>query len=264
MDDDNVAKAAEVATFAAVAGRTGADLITCLMDTFQGPVAPWFYDDPERRCLFAGSVPGLSLLRNTFGDANALVRRAAFLELGGFTEDYGICHEDWELFARMTLRGYRMEVIPEALFWYRVQPQSMIRTTPRRANHVRSLRPYFETIPPLYHPLIEMAVGQSLKDLFPEPAPPSEPPLRHRLVDGLNARLKRLAPAHRAIKRLVRFATGAARAIADIPRRVGPTMRSPAPGDPAGPRIDPIRHEGPAPHRPIGEPTVPIAREETR
>lgn len=32
---------------------------------------------------------------NCFGDANALIRKEAE-NIGGFTEDYGLGHEDWE------------------------------------------------------------------------------------------------------------------------------------------------------------------------
>ncbi len=266
MDDDNVAKRQEIATFAAVARHTGADLITCLMDRFQGPLAPWFYDDPELRCLFAGPVPGLSLQQNTFGDANALCRRAAFLAVGGFTEDYGIGHEDWELFARLMVHGYRITVIPEALFWYRESPHSMLLTTPERANYTRSLRPYLRDVPEIYHPLFEMAVGHSrtnpAKPAAPRPQPPH--PLRYRLADALNSRLKRLVPIHRAIKRLAQLASGAGRAAAAAPRRIGSMTRSRVRRIPADHGADLIRHDGSSTHRPMSGRTRSTAQEARR
>ena len=36
--------------------------------------------------------------------------RAAFEELGGFTQDVGVGHEDWELWALAVLRGYVLQV----------------------------------------------------------------------------------------------------------------------------------------------------------
>ena len=41
------------------------------------------------------------------------------LNVGGFTEDAGVGHEDWELWARAILKGYTLQVVPEALYWYR-------------------------------------------------------------------------------------------------------------------------------------------------
>lgn len=35
--------------------------------------------------------------KNCFGDANAFVRRAAFERVGGYTEDFGVGFEDWEV-----------------------------------------------------------------------------------------------------------------------------------------------------------------------
>ena len=75
------------------------------------------------------------------------MRRDVFASLGGFTEDEGTGHEDWELWAKArrhrthttqmslqtlrsplplpslrqaVLRGYRLQVVPEPLYWYRL------------------------------------------------------------------------------------------------------------------------------------------------
>ena len=87
-----------------------------------------------------------SVFRNVFGDANALIRRELFLSLGGFTEDYGIGHEDWEFFARAALAGAQLYLVPEPLFWYRVDPRSMLRAGHARVDHARSVRPYREAV----------------------------------------------------------------------------------------------------------------------
>ena len=160
-----------------------------------------------------GGSAALGIVRNCFGDAAALVSRAAvvetsvpcmqvlttallprsqvsraaFEELGGFTEDVGVGHEDWELWALAVLRGYVLQVsatechrvplsatechrvppslhavlcgyvlqvVPEALYWYRIGPgrggamlgDSLGSTAraraQRQANLARSLRPY--------------------------------------------------------------------------------------------------------------------------
>jgi len=207
MDDDNVAKPHEISTFTAVARHTGADVVTCLMDMFQGEHPPGIRIMPDLRWLCTGANLPLSVFYNTFGDANAIIRRTAFQNVGGYTEEYGVTHEDWELFSRLTLKGYRVEVVPEALFWYRIGAGSMLRSTSVRRNYERSLRPYLEQIPEPYHPLIEMCLGRLLVDrgilrIAGGGAPAW--PLRYKIVDGLNARLKQFSNLHRVGKKSIR------------------------------------------------------------
>jgi glycosyltransferase involved in cell wall biosynthesis len=222
MDDDNVAKPHELATFARVARHTDADVLTCLLDMFEGRDRPSAQQPPTWRHLFPGAAFPLCVIRNTFGDSNALVRRRALWELGGFTEDRGVGHEDWEAYSKFALRGYRVEVIPEALFFYRTAPGSMTQRVSVVRNHLRSLRPHLERIPRPYHALIELAMGQLLARwgyLDPPPAPvesteqtalvaPPGPewqplPLRYRVADAINERIKSLRPMHRLAKRLI-------------------------------------------------------------
>lgn len=146
MDDDNCARPHELSTLVRVALHTGADILTPLMDVFEGTEPPQ-PGSAKHRWLWLGAAPAVGVFRNCFGDANALVRRATFERLGGFTEDHGVGHEDWEFFARAVLAGARLEVVPEALFWYRVGPDSMLRRTAQFRNHQRSLRPYTELLP---------------------------------------------------------------------------------------------------------------------
>jgi O-antigen biosynthesis protein len=149
MDDDNVAMPHEIATFIRAAERTNADILTCFLTTFHGLKAPKRDGSLDQIWAPIGDAPVVGVFRNCFGDANALIKRSAFEALGGFTEDYGVGHEDWEFFARASLAGFRLEVVPESLFWYRVQEEGMLRgRTFLPANKLRSLRPYFEALGP--------------------------------------------------------------------------------------------------------------------
>ncbi len=185
MDDDNFAKPHQLSTFVRVAQATGAEIVTSAMDLFTGTDAPPLDAKPKARWIFLGGAAGTGAFRNCFGDANGCIRRETFLKLGGFSEDYGITHEDWEFYARATLQGCRMETLPEALFWYRVADQSMIRSTPRYANHLRSLRPYLAAVPAPLQGLVHCLQGSIL---FPAgkniPNPGHENLLRfhHRMV----------------------------------------------------------------------------------
>lgn len=146
MDDDNVAKPHEIETFVKAALASGADILTNITDYFfeQSPPANGV---SRRYWLPLGAEAGLGMFRNNFGDANALVRKTTFERVGGFTEDYGIGHEDWEFFARATLRGASLYLLPEPLFWYRVNPKGMLYSGESETDHARSARPYVQALP---------------------------------------------------------------------------------------------------------------------
>jgi hypothetical protein len=52
------------------------------------------------------------------------------------------------------LAGYRLEVVPETLQWYRVSEDSVVRTTSELKNHCRISRPYLAALP---EPLADLA-----------------------------------------------------------------------------------------------------------
>ena len=159
MDDDNFAKPEEISTFVKVAQKTGADIVTSCMEYFEGNQPPQATGKPVTRWVPLGDAPAAGYFRNVYGDANCLVKKTAFEQIGGFTEIYGVTHEDWEFLAKAVLKGYRLEVIPEALFHYRYTPDSMIRSTSQYRNHLRHVRPYLELVPPELHQVLLMAQG---------------------------------------------------------------------------------------------------------
>jgi len=210
QDEGGIAMPDAVATFAAVARRSGADVFTCMIDVSHDMAAPGVGSDPDHRRLFTGANHPSSMLHNTFGDSVALFRRSAFLDVGGFSAEWEHGQEDWELFVRLMVSGYQIEVIPEALFCNPPRPPAAVQARPAQGNYMRTLRPHLESLPPAYHTLLELALGQSLSTRFPqnlprlaEPPPPPPPPLRYRAVDGLNAHLKRVRLAHGLARALV-------------------------------------------------------------
>ena len=156
-DDDNVHLPHAISTLVRAALRTGADVVTDLMDLFGGAEPP--RPPPRARALFLGAAPAVGAFRNCFGDASALWRRETFFALGGFSEDVGLGYEDWELFARAVLRGARLELVPEPLHWYRVGEGSMLRSAPAFASHMRRLRPYLEAVPDALRDVVLLAHG---------------------------------------------------------------------------------------------------------
>ncbi len=204
MDEDGIATPQAIATFTAVARHTDADVLTCLIDIFASGDDPGGHPNADHRRLFSGANPTLSLLHNTFGTSNALFRRTAFLAVEGFSDALGPEQEDWELYSRLMVRGCQIAVIPEALFCDRALPAGAVQATPAERNYLRTLRPHLESLPRPYHTLLEFTVGQSLAKRVTQcqaanaPALPTDvpAPLRYRMVDALNVRLKRIRLVH--------------------------------------------------------------------
>jgi len=159
MDDDNVAYPQEVAVFVRAALRTGADLLTCYHDAFRGLEAPARAEEALYRLVVSGGPLVCGLFTNCFGDANALVRREAFLRVGGFAEQRGFGAQDHELFVRMGLAGCRMAVVPEALYAYRVADDGMRLTVSEYRNATQALAPYRQNAPAWLIPYLDLAPG---------------------------------------------------------------------------------------------------------
>ncbi|WP_193316461.1 glycosyltransferase [Methylorubrum populi] len=125
MDDDNVAKPHEVSTFSRVAEQTAFDVLTCFSDYFSSKEPPEVEEEALKRFIVIGDCGPLGLLINGYGDLNCFVRRDRFLEAGGFVVDGRFNHaEDWRFFVKAETQGLRIGVIPEALLWYRAEPET--------------------------------------------------------------------------------------------------------------------------------------------
>lgn len=148
MDDDNVARPNEVSVLVRAALNSDADVTVCVFDVFQGQQPPDETRPPIERFLPLGDALSFSLVDNVMGDANALIRRSAFEDIGGFSEDYGVGHEDIELLASARLKGKSVIVVPEPLFWYRRSSDSMLTSTLPSANRMRPLRPFLRSLSP--------------------------------------------------------------------------------------------------------------------
>ena len=62
------------------------------------------------------------------------------------------------MYANATLRGFRVDIIPESVYYYRFTKGSMQRSTDYLRNRRRSLRPYLNSLPPEVHPVLLQAV----------------------------------------------------------------------------------------------------------
>ena len=111
MDDDNYAKPHEISTFVRAMRTSGADVLTSFVDFFWGEERPDLTSE-RPSYMFLGGSADVGAFKNCFGDANCFVRRSSFDAIGGYTEDYGIGFEDWEMYANASLRGFKARAQP--------------------------------------------------------------------------------------------------------------------------------------------------------
>jgi len=126
MDADNVAREQMLAVFAKAMQVSGADCATCHYDIFR--ISADLQKPPVHTCAPLGPCLEAGWRVNIFGDANFIVKKSVFARLGGFGTDRSAV-EDWQFLVRLALRGFHQIVIPESLYWYRLLPDSMMRTT---------------------------------------------------------------------------------------------------------------------------------------
>jgi len=159
MDDDNYALADELSVAVAAAQKTDADILTFVEYFFEGDQLPPGNPDADTVIWVPlGPSVAAGLYENVFGDANALVKRSAFEQLGGFREVHGIGCEDWELWARAVLHGFALEVVPRPLTWYRIHPVSMTHTMDRMTSALFATTPYREGVSKDLRPALAFAV----------------------------------------------------------------------------------------------------------
>lgn len=147
MDDDNYADPFQLETFVLAAETSGAAVLTCVANAFIGSDRPDAGMPIQHRYLPLGGGISINLFENFLGDANCIVRRSSFEEVGGFSEDYGVSWEDYELLMKFVVEGYEVGVIPEPLFWLRTTPGSVSRTSLLVDNSYRALRPLLSRLP---------------------------------------------------------------------------------------------------------------------
>ncbi len=154
MDADNLAKPDMLDIMVRAIGLSGADCLTCYFLAFETDEPPRGLEDLSYLYRPLGGGTAFSILDNTFGDANFIVRRSAFEAVGGFTTQRDASFEDWELLFKLYHAGYDTDVIPQELFWYRHLESSFSRITHHYANHQRVMNCALGDSSPLTRELI--------------------------------------------------------------------------------------------------------------
>ncbi|NWF59127.1 MAG: glycosyltransferase [Fischerella sp.] len=158
MDADNAAEPQMLEKMVKGILSSKVDCLTCYFRAFDSEISPFakvyaYSYAPLGGCIEAGAY------ENIFGDANFIIKREAFFNIGGFKEDRDTSYEDWEFLARLTISGYTLDVIPDFLFLYRHTEDGFSRTTSTYKNHHRVLRAYIENAPFWTRRLLVNSVG---------------------------------------------------------------------------------------------------------
>jgi glycosyltransferase involved in cell wall biosynthesis len=138
MDADNIAQPDMIARL--VAGLERNPDVAALSCYFLA------FADSRESLLYCYRPTGgplcLSALRNVHGDGNALFRTAALRAVAGFETDRDTSFEDWEVFVKLINAGFRVDVLPDSLFYYRRRDAGFSRATSAYRNHQRVLRQF--------------------------------------------------------------------------------------------------------------------------
>ena len=149
LDDDNVLFPDAVSRLVRAAQCSGADCVPAASIRFSGDGDPRTdtksHGAPIR---FLGAARAWSRIRNVVGDACALVKREAFEAVEGFSEEYRVGLDDLSFFNRLIHAGFRIEPMPDPVYFYRFGKTSMkSRNRSAEAAQVRVLSPYIRGLP---------------------------------------------------------------------------------------------------------------------
>lgn len=192
VDDDNALFKHAVSTFVKAMDASGADICTAFQKIFHEQFIP----SDEKYGFVQYFPPGGSLdlgfIHDSFGDANAMIRRSVFDKIGFQIEDYGYTAQDWEFYTRATLAGLKLRIIPEPLYWYRSSSQGMYRTSHWYDNRLPILAAFrkhgFTGLDHLYHLVLSANVGTSEKESYKEN-------LHYNISDERHLQLAKMDPA---------------------------------------------------------------------
>jgi len=165
VDDDDIAFPNLIQTLVTAAEATGADIVTC--PNLYMPESRRFESYPfpdlfrqKISYIPTGGPLAMAPFENCLGAATALIRRTSFASLGGYTEDHGVGHEDFEFYVRALQAGLRIEVCPLPLYLYEVDRPSMASSTSRLRNASRIIRSIeLGACPDAWQDLISVTAG---------------------------------------------------------------------------------------------------------
>lgn len=91
-----------------------------------------------------GSNLGTSFFpSNNYGSAAAIFKRQELIDAtGGWDESSRAMYEDWSLYIKLNVLGYKINVLPRANYFYRVRKSSMLRSYDPKDGYLRLISNY--------------------------------------------------------------------------------------------------------------------------
>lgn len=139
LDSDDLAAKTLFSDFVRGMAHSGADCLTCPLVFFEGDGGTPAHRSFIKFWMPLGACLEVGIYDNAFGGANFCIKKSVFEALGGFCSPRGENHEEWEFLARLVLAGFDMDVLPKALYFYRVRSGSRSQTARSNAS-VQKLR----------------------------------------------------------------------------------------------------------------------------
>ena len=167
MDSDNVAMPHMVSAFVRGMEASGCDCLSSFFDQFTGEGIVDNQSINGITYALLGSCAEIGAFMNCFGDTNFIIKRDVFEKVGGFLPQR-VVTEDWQILTRLVLQGYSIDVIPEALFWYRVLPQSNVSFGSEYYKQQLILETYCRDLPPHIYHIFNSLCRPSLEPQKPE------------------------------------------------------------------------------------------------
>ena len=154
MDADNLAVPNMVEVFLKSLNHRNVDCLTCYARMFNDKIGPndWIHSYTP-----VGPVISAGLYLNVYGDANFIIKKNIFTDLGGFTSNRSASFEDWDFLANLNISGYSQDVIPEVLFLYRITEGGFSRTTSVYKNFQRIIDRYTSKLPACYNDIFKLS-----------------------------------------------------------------------------------------------------------
>ncbi|MFN4143946.1 DUF6212 domain-containing protein [Aestuariivirga sp.] len=204
VDDDNALFPHAVSTYVKAITASQSDICTSFQRLFYEPFIPHDARLGYVQYFPPGGSLDLGFLHDSFGDANAMIRRTVFDRIGYQLEDYGYTAQDWEFFTRAVLAGLKLRVIPEPLYWYRSSTSGMYRNSHWYDNRLPILAAFrrhgFAGLEHVYHLALSTFVGKTETQMLREN-------LRYSPSDELHLQLATLDPnAQEALELLAEIA----------------------------------------------------------
>ena len=161
VDDDNAFLPGAITTYVAALQKSGADVCTALSRNFYGAHVPG-----SSRFNYVGYLPlggalDVALVENCIGDTMAIYRRSVFDKVGYQLEKFGYMVEDYEFFVRVCLKGLKIRLIPEPLFWYRVSTQGRYRSSHYHDNMTPILKAFANAKYQGLEDIYSLVIGQN-------------------------------------------------------------------------------------------------------